>query len=91
MSELIKGWLCSKCGPLHYNEVDAVDQTVGCTRCGGVMTVTPLYTTDHAEELAKALEAIRKHQETMGGVTAFITTTWRIADKALTNYREATK
>jgi hypothetical protein len=90
MSEAIKGWLCSKCGPLHYDEVDAVDQTIGCTRCGGVMwsdddiTISPLYTTDHAEELAKALEY----------VVASSCLNNEVADgaiKAITNYREATK
>lgn len=49
---------------------------------------TILHTTDHAEELAKALEEIRRfgYNNTRCGYTCA-----EMASKALTNYREAMK
>lgn len=39
---------CSVCGPISQNDVEFLDQTVGCTKCGGVewgddgITIKPL-------------------------------------------------
>lgn len=44
---------------------------------------------EQADELAKALEQISKHQELLGGSLSTMSTTKLIADKALTNYRKS--
>ena len=46
---------------------------------------------DRAEELVLALEAIKKHQEIVGGNMHVASKTWHISNKALANYREAMK
>jgi hypothetical protein len=61
-------YLCSNCGPIAHTEVDALDQTLGCTRCNGVMwgddgiTIEPLYTSPPAAKVPDKItpeEAVR--------------------------------